>query len=80
MVRNLDRRVEVAVPIYDKSIQEELKQFMEIQFADNTKARVINKELDNRYVKRKRASNERRAQDDLYKLFSNKASGKSGLE
>ncbi len=80
MVRNLDRRVEVAVPIYDKSIQEELKQFMEIQFADNTKARVINKELDNRYVKRRRASNERRAQDDLYKLFLNKASGKSGLE
>ena len=80
MVRNLDMRVEVAVPIYDKSIQEELKQFMEIQFADNTKARIINKELDNKYVKRRRESTERRAQDDLYKLFSNKASGKSGLE
>jgi polyphosphate kinase len=80
MVRNLDRRVEVAVPVYDRSIQEELKQFMEIQFADNTKARIINKEQDNKYVKRKRSSKIRRAQDDLYKLFSNKASGKGGME
>lgn len=80
MVRNLDRRVEVAVPVYDRSIQEELKQFMEIQFADNTKARIINKEQDNKYVKRKRSSKIRRAQDDLYKLFSDKASGKGGME
>lgn len=76
MVRNLDRRVEVAVPIYDRSIQEELKQFMEIQFADNSKARIINKELDNKYVKSSRSSKIRRAQDDLYRFFSNKASVK----
>ncbi|MGD9779600.1 hypothetical protein, partial [Methanomethylovorans sp.] len=69
-----------AVPVYDRSIQEELKQFMEIQFADNTKARIINKEQDNKYVKRKRSSKIRRAQDDLYKLFSDKASGKGGME
>jgi polyphosphate kinase len=76
MVRNLDRRVEVAVPIYDRSIQEELKQFMEIQFADNSKARIINKELDNKYVKSSRSSKIRRAQADLYRFFSNKASAK----
>lgn len=79
MVRNLDRRVEVAVPIYSKSIKEELKQFMEIQFADNTKARIINKEQNNKYVKRSRSSDLKRSQDELYKLYENRAL-KGGLE
>ncbi|MBC7085848.1 MAG: polyphosphate kinase 1 [Methanomethylovorans sp.] len=74
MVRNLDKRVEVAVPIYDPYIQEELKQFMHFQFADNTKARIINKEQNNQYVKSKNSSERRRAQEDIYKFFENKAS------
>jgi polyphosphate kinase len=79
-VRNLDRRVEVAIPIYDPSIQEELKKFMEIQFADNTKARIIGKDQNNRYVKRKRSSGIRRAQDELYIFFSDKASKTGGIQ
>lgn len=47
MRRNLDKRVEVTCPIYDKRIQEELQKFLDIQFADNVKARVLNRELDN---------------------------------
>ncbi|WP_370574317.1 polyphosphate kinase 1 [Methanomethylovorans sp.] len=80
MVRNLDRRVEVAVPIYDISIQKELKQFMETQFADNTKARIINKEQNNKYVKRNLSSDIRRSQDELYTFFNDKASGKGGTQ
>jgi polyphosphate kinase len=39
MIRNLDTRIEVCVPIYSKEIQEELRQVFEIQFKDNMKAR-----------------------------------------
>ena len=49
MPRNLDRRVEVSCPIYDKAIQAELQDYLEIQWRDNVKARILNEHLDNRY-------------------------------
>jgi polyphosphate kinase len=64
MVRNLDRRVEVAVPLYDDALQKELKEYMNLQFMDNTKARIINELQDNRY--RKSGDISRRAQEDIY--------------
>jgi polyphosphate kinase len=39
MIRNLDTRIEVTSPIYDKTLQKELKQIMDIQFLDNITAR-----------------------------------------
>ncbi len=48
MKRNLDRRIEVAFPIYDKKLQGQLKTLLDLQLRDNVKARVINKKLDNR--------------------------------
>jgi polyphosphate kinase len=50
MVRNLDHRVEAAVPILDKHIQQELKDILNIQLEDNVKARILNNELNNEYV------------------------------
>ncbi|MBD3333200.1 polyphosphate kinase 1 [candidate division GN15 bacterium] len=47
MRRNLDRRVEVTAPVYDPDIQKELQRFLDIQFADNVKSRVLNERLDN---------------------------------
>jgi len=47
MSRNLDRRVEVAVPIYDKEIRDELIDFFNLQWQDNTAARVLDNELNN---------------------------------
>jgi len=49
MKRNLNRRIEVAFPIYNKSLKKMLKKLFEIQFNDNVKARVINEFQDNRY-------------------------------
>jgi polyphosphate kinase len=48
MTRNLDRRVEVAVPIYDPVIIEEIKYLLNIQLADNCSSRLLNNELDNK--------------------------------
>jgi polyphosphate kinase len=50
MERNLDRRIEIACPIYDKKIQQEIKDVINIQLKDNVKARIINEEQDNAYI------------------------------
>lgn len=50
MVRNLDHRIEVASPVYDKTIQQELKDILHIQLHDNVKARILDNELSNKYV------------------------------
>ncbi len=65
MVRNLDNRVEVAAPVYDENIRQEIKSFFDIQFKDVKKARIINAELNNPY----RPGRDKpgiRAQEDLY--------------
>jgi polyphosphate kinase len=50
MVRNLDHRVEAAIPIIDTTIQQELKDIIHIQLRDNVKARLLDNELSNNYV------------------------------
>ncbi|WP_347839773.1 polyphosphate kinase 1 [uncultured Draconibacterium sp.] len=65
MPRNLNRRVEVACPIYDESIKNELKQMLEIQLKDNTRARILDPELSNNYAKDNGEKNYR-AQEDYY--------------
>lgn len=72
MIRNLDKRIEVAVPIYDKDIQQELKTFIEIQLKDNVKARIIDKDQKNKYVDKGLENEIRRAQVDLYNFFAYK--------
>lgn len=49
MPRNLDRRIEVACPIYSPEIRNELKELLRIQLRDNTKARILDSELSNKY-------------------------------
>src|SRR5262249_32543742 len=51
MARNLDSRVEIAFPIHDHEIQNELREIIRIQWNDNTKARIINAQQNNRYRK-----------------------------
>jgi polyphosphate kinase len=71
MTRNLDRRVEVACPIFDKDIQKEIKDLIEIQMTDNVKSRVINEDQDNVYVKDE-SKKAIRSQFELYEYYRNK--------
>ena len=71
MDRNLDRRVEVAVPIYDEHIREEIKRLLNIQLSDNTKARYLNARMDNEY-KVDGSSVKVRAQMDYSKLIKDR--------
>lgn len=50
MTRNIDSRVEVAFPIYDKDLQAHVVKMMDIQIRDNYKARVLDETQSNRYV------------------------------
>lgn len=51
MLRNLEHRVEVTCPIWNEEIKQELIQILNIQLQDNVKARKLNNELDNEYVR-----------------------------
>lgn len=52
MSRNIDNRVEVSVPIYDPRLKQMVMDILSLQFNDNTKARIINKEQSNPYRNR----------------------------
>lgn len=71
MVRNLDHRVEVTCPVLDERIARELKEILDIQLSDNVKARWLDNELQNDYV---RDDSERiRAQIEIYNHLHEKA-------
>jgi polyphosphate kinase len=50
MERNLDWRIEVAFPVLDKGLQQEIQQVMALQVADTYKARVLDCDQSNHYV------------------------------
>ena len=72
MTRNLDHRSEVACPIYDKEIQRELRDMLEIQWQDNTKARILKGRQINTY-KRKPRGQKHRAQYEIYNYLKTKS-------
>jgi polyphosphate kinase len=48
MPRNLDRRVEVVCPIYDKDLQREFETYFDLQWRDTAKTRILDVALTNR--------------------------------
>jgi polyphosphate kinase len=71
MTRNLDRRIEVACPIYDPSVQQEIRDMINMQLRDNVKARIINATQDNTYVG-PNGEERIRSQFELYHYYKNK--------
>ena len=72
MTRNLDHRVEVGFPILDPNIKKEIREIIDIQLLDNTKAREINQFNNNKYV-RSRSKTAHRAQTDTYSYLKYKS-------
>jgi polyphosphate kinase len=71
MNRNFDHRIEVAVPIVDKQLQAELRNMLEIQWNDNTKARLISYSVPNQY-RRNEMPTKIRSQIEIYKYLKYK--------
>lgn len=51
MKRNLEHRVEATCPIWHEGLKQELKDILDIQLQDNVKARWLDNELSNEYVR-----------------------------
>ncbi|MBI2434336.1 MAG: polyphosphate kinase 1 [Candidatus Hydrogenedentes bacterium] len=50
MERNLDWRVEVAFPVYDEALQQQVIDMMAMQVSDTYKARVLDETQSNQYI------------------------------
>ncbi len=71
MTRNIDNRVEVGFPIFDEELKKEIREIINIQLEDNTKAREINSLNNNKYRKTQNAI-PCRAQIDIYNYLKHK--------
>ncbi len=69
MGRNLDRRIEVVMPIYDPDIFQEIRNIINLQLQDNTKARWITEQQDNPYKEDLEGDVKIRAQMKTYQLL-----------
>lgn len=76
MARNLDMRVEVSAPIYDKQLIKQLKKLLSIQMHGNVKARILDSKMSNTY--RKTLDGESmRSQLETYNYFKTKNESKT---
>jgi polyphosphate kinase len=69
MVRNLNNRIEVATPIFDPEIQQQLRKMLDIQLSDNVKARLIGPDIQNQY--KKTPGPKIRSQVEIYNYLKN---------
>jgi len=67
MTRNLDNRVEVACPIYQKDLKKQVIDTIKISLNDNVKSRLINLNKQNEFVENK--NKKIRSQWDTYDYF-----------
>ncbi len=47
MNRNINRRIEIAFPVVNKELKQEIHDILDFQLKDNTKARIIDEKLNN---------------------------------
>jgi polyphosphate kinase len=72
MPRNLDYRIEVTCPVFDKSIKNEIKNIFEIQWNDNVKARIFDEIQSNTLVSNSNKTNQ--SQVEIYNYLNSKSS------
>lgn len=69
MGRNLYRRVEVITPIEDPLLRLEIRRIMDMQWRDNTKARIISQKWLNAYREVQEGAPRFQAQTDIYDYY-----------
>ena len=69
MTRNIEKRVEVACPIYSEDLKKQILDTLEISNNDNVKTRIINDLSQNKFANSSQKKN--RSQWDTYSYFKN---------
>ena len=76
MERNLDKRIEVGIPIFSQEIKNSIQRIFDTNWRDNQKARIIDKKQKNQY-KTIQKGNESQpthdAQEEFYTFYKEKA-------
>ena len=72
ITRNIENRVEVACPVYDKEIQKQILDTFDLSWNDNTKARIVNQHPQNKMVTPKKGAPMQRSQWTIYDYYKNK--------
>lgn len=72
LTRNIRRRVESIIPVYDKKLIKEIISILKIQLKDNTKAKFLDKDINNIDKKPETGDNLYRAQIDTYLYLQKK--------
>lgn len=68
MNRNLDRRVEITCPVLDPEIKKQLIHVLDLEWQDNTQARILDNDLKNAYRKLN-GENTVHAQKEIYEFI-----------
>lgn len=66
MTRNLDYRVEVLCPIIDPDAQRTIQDILDQQWHDNVRARILDKDQTNAYVRGKKKATRIRSQESIH--------------
>ena len=69
MTRNIEKRVEVACPIYQEDLKKQILDTLKISDSDNVKTRLINHKTQNKFVNN--SNKIVRSQWDIYSYFKN---------
>lgn len=70
MTRNLDYRVEVLCPIFDEDAQRVIQDVLDQQWHDNVRARVLDQNQVNEYVKSKKKVARIHSQESIHRYLS----------
>lgn len=72
MTRNIENRVEVACPVYDKKLQQQILDTFNISWNDNTKGRIVNQNPQNKMIRPKKGDTKIRSQWMIYDYYKKK--------
>ncbi|HAK45141.1 MAG TPA: polyphosphate kinase 1 [Spirochaeta sp.] len=67
--RNIDGRVEITCPIKRNRLKKKLYDIFEIQWSDNYKARILDSEMKNNFVRTDKKNRILRSQDEVYRYL-----------
>ena len=70
MTRNLDYRVEVLCPIFDRDAQRTIQNILDQQWYDNVKARIIDQNQTNEFVPRGKRVARIRSQETIHEYLA----------